>query len=159
MTNVSVPRELLEKMRDLIYVLAHREDSIGEDACIVGSHFPDLLEAPAVEVEGLEVFTVPGRYLAVNRKNPGAQDVVLLTKTQAVIEQLTIERDAARESMHALDELTDQQAARIAELEDLLSGVTATRSMDRLLLRFKSSDRLNNLYYYFRNAAMGEKHE
>jgi len=69
---------------------------------VKGEHYPckpdifELTYTPAVGVEGLEVFAVPGRYLAVNRKNPGAQDVVLLTKAQAII---------------------DQQAARIAELQ------------------------------------------
>jgi hypothetical protein len=43
---VMVDRELLERMRDLIYVLAHREDSIGQDACSVGGHFPELLAQP-----------------------------------------------------------------------------------------------------------------
>ena len=43
------------------------------------------------EAQGLEVFTVPGRYLAVNRKNPGAQDVVLLSDATAVIDQLRAE--------------------------------------------------------------------
>jgi hypothetical protein len=44
---VMISRELLERMRDLIYVLAHREDSIGQDACSVGGHFPELLAQPA----------------------------------------------------------------------------------------------------------------
>jgi hypothetical protein len=52
---VMISRELLERMRDLIYALAHREDSIGQDACSVGGHFPELLAQPVSDQPAGEV--------------------------------------------------------------------------------------------------------
>jgi hypothetical protein len=55
---VMISRELLERMRDLIYVLAHSEDSIGQDACSVGGHFPELLAQPVSAQPAGEVLEV-----------------------------------------------------------------------------------------------------
>lgn len=101
MTNISVPRDLLERI-----VGKCKLSVLGDDHAEVWK----LLSAPAVEGE-LEAL------LFLDEGDGIKIPLCSLPKAQAIIDRLTVERDAARESMYAMDEMTDQQAARIAELQ------------------------------------------
>lgn len=53
-----------------------------------------------------------------------------MPKAQAVIDQLTVERDAARESMIGLDEITEQQSELIAQLRAEIEELAALKAQE-----------------------------
>ena len=55
-TKLLIDRELLERIRDLLYIIAHRQDDYGVEADCIGSFLPAILAAPRQpEREGLGV--------------------------------------------------------------------------------------------------------
>ena len=98
MTKVLVERELLERIVSKMNIVWQKTDETEE--------LRALLPAPSVEVEGLEVIGFHCRDSAgietLEWRGGSYADEPLcsLPKARSVIDQLTVERDAARESMY-----------------------------------------------------------
>ncbi len=152
--NISVPRDLLIDVRDSTNEagnLSYRQHHIDHHRRLTRK-LDELLEAPAAEVEGLEVIgfhcmdSAGIETLELRGGSYADEPLCSLPKAQAIIDQqaallkealkaldnvglidsyidfdsvhATKERlKATTESMYTLDELTDHQAARIAELQ------------------------------------------
>ena len=55
MTKVMIDRELLERIRELLYIIGHRQDDYGVEAEFVGSLLTKALANPTQQGEAVEV--------------------------------------------------------------------------------------------------------
>lgn len=58
MSKVTIDRELLERIRELLYIIAHRQDDYGVEAEYLGSLLKKVLANPAQQGEAVEVAQV-----------------------------------------------------------------------------------------------------
>lgn len=93
MSEATIDRELLERIRELLYIIAHRQDDYGVEAGLVGSLLTKAIAQPtqqgeAVEVVGMRIRTDGfGSYIAdfamgVPAAMPGEAREPLMTVAQ-----------------------------------------------------------------------------
>lgn len=84
MSKVTIDRELLERIRELLYIIGHRQDDYGVEAEFVGSLLTKAIVQPAQQGEAVEVvgYLLEKGNGLLSRMNAGSNDSPLMTVAQ-----------------------------------------------------------------------------